>query len=657
MKKTLFLLLLVLGINHFSYTQNIFEMNNAADMMLLERNYYAAIGKYKTILEINPNFLNAIRGLAQAFFHLGEYQEANRQISAALRLDRNNIEIMSLQASILLALGDIHEAERIFRYINSREPNNINAYFGFAEIALFSGRYSQAAVNYLNVLSLSPTDRRALLSLVLILAHQGQHREAERYLAEALRLYADDYFTLYIAARYYLESGNLARSERWIRESLALRPDNLDSALLYVKLLLFSGRYDQIHSVMAPFGRSRNNSIISYVLGKASERKGDYNTAIRHYAEAIRINPDDEISRYSLENIIRAQREFTDPIRARHAEYHFERGRWFFERHYIRRARQSFRRGLLIDPYSARGRLQYANIYLQSGYWAKYLSQLQILPSQERQRQNISDLIEVYERMTQNNVASRWRIDQFLIDKNHYTFDIYFIESLNMLRPAGEEVIASVLSSILTHSDIIRVNRILRTTGFAEAFSLSRNSPNPSDYFIILRVVETQRTFSTIASLHSTHTGALINEYRVNTTGNRRIWENLNRLAERIIDDSAQSGRILRINFDRGIINLGRLDGIRENDTFFIVKSDRVTPSRSSIGSVYSQADIIGQFQVTRVDENISEGIIRSRDVFSLINHGDFVFPETQNVPPRTREDVIVPERGLFNMIMNIRKR
>ncbi|MCL2791940.1 MAG: tetratricopeptide repeat protein [Spirochaetaceae bacterium] len=632
-------------------------MNNDADMMVLDGNYFAAIEKYKTVLSINPNFVNAIRGLAQAYFYLGEYAEAHNQITSALRFDRNSIDLMSLQAHILLALGNVSEAERIFRHINSREPNNINAYFGFAEIALLSGRYTQAAGNYLNVLAIAPANRKALLSLVLISGHQGRFQEAERYLTQALRLYPDDHFTLYIAARHYLTSGDLVLAERWVRESLRIRPDFFDSALLFTRLLLFSGRYDQIHSVMEPFRRNRHN-IVPYSLGIASERLGDYNSAIRYYTEAFRINPGDEISRYALENLIRRTRSFTDPIRRRHAEFHFERGRGFDERHLTSKALESYRRGLLIDPFSTTGRFQFANIFLRNGYRAKFLAQLKALPSEERQRQNVSDLIEVYESMIRNNLASQWGIDQFLIDKNHYTFDLYYIESLNMLHPAGEEIVTSVLSNILTHSEIIRINRSSRVTGYAEAFSTSRNSPNPSNYFIILRFAETPRLFSATASLYSTHTGTLIREYNINTTGNNKIWENLNRLARQIIDDSAREGTIIRINFDRGIINLGRLDGISENETFLIVKRDRITPDRNRIGNNFPSSEIIGRFHVTRVDENISEGRIESRDVFNLINFGDFVFPETQDARIEDRrEDIFAREYGLFNIIQNIKNR
>ncbi len=657
MKKILFSLLSILILNQFAYTKDdIFKMNNDADIMVLDSDYYAAIEKYKTILEINPSYINSIKGLAEAYFYLGEYDEAYKQSKAALVLDKNNIEIMGLEARILLALGNIPEAEKIFKYINTKEPNNISAYFGFAEIALLTGKYSQSAGNYLDVLSISPANKKALLSLIIISDYQGNYQEAEKYLSEALRLYSSDYFTLYIAARHYLDAGNTAQAEKRIKESLKIKPDYLDSSLLYVKLLLLNGKYDQITPVLEPFYRKKNNSTVSYSLGKAYEKMGDYNSALKYYAESFKIDPDDEISRYSLEDVIRKHKDFTDPIRSRYAEYYFERGKGLDERNYTRKALESYRRGLLIDPYSVKGRLEYSNIYLKNGYRAKYLSELKTLPSKEQQKQNIKDLIEIYESMTESSAASQWGIDQFLIDKNYYSFDIYYIESINMLHPAGEEIITSILSNILTHSEIIKINnKNSKIANYADAFSASRTSPNQSDYFMILKFNEASRLFSVTASLYSTYTGALIKEYKINITGNNRVWETLNKLSEQIISDAEIEGKIIKINFDKGIINLGKLDGIKEEDSFLIVRKDKITPDRSKIGKIYSASEILGKFQITRVDENISEGLIKNKDIFNLVNYGDYVFLEKKDKPEEQKEETIPNEYTLFNLILNIK--
>jgi len=333
------------------------------------------------------------------------------------------------------------------------------------------------------------------------------------------------------------------------------------------------------------------------------------------------------------------------------------RGKGLEERNYNQKALSSYRRGLLIDPYSVKGRLQYADIFLKSGYPSKYLSELKTLPEKERKKQYISDLIEIHESLIENTVSSRWNVDQFLVNKNSYGFNLFYIDSIDMLHPKGEETIVDVFSDILNHSDAIRVkNKDFRVESYSQAFSSSRNSAEQCDYFIILKLNESERAFGIYASLYSAYTGSLINEYKINTTGNNRIWESLNKLSSDLISDAGVSGEIIKIDFERGLINLGRFDNIKVNDTFLIIRKDRIFPDRTKISKTYKQAEILGTFQVSAVDENVAEGLIRNRDIFNLVNHGDIVIPEIKDTKEKTAEPAgITGEFSIFNIIMGIK--
>ncbi len=657
MKKIIIASVLIVLTISLAYSQDdIFRINNEADMLVLDGDYYKAIEKYKTVLEINPNYINSVKGLAEAYFYLGEFDEAYNQIKSARVFDKNNTELHGLEARILLAMGKIAEAEKIFRYINSKEPNNINAYFGFAEISLITGKYSESAGSYMDILSISPANKKALLSLILLSDHQGRYDDSEKYLSEVLRLYSGDYFVLYIAARHYMQTGDLVQAEKKVRDSIRINPNYANSSLLYARLLLSSNNFNLVPSILEPFYKKRNNNIVSYSLGKAYENMSDYNTALKYYAESFRLNPDDEISRFALENVIRKQKEFNDPVRTNYADYYFQQGKGLEERNYNSKSLSSYRRGLLIDPYSVKGRLQYANIFLKSGFRAKYLSELKTLPEKEKSRQYISDLIEIQESLAENTVSSRWNIDQFMVSKNTYSFNLFYNESINMLHPRGEETVVDVFSDIMNHSEIISIkNRNYKIDNYSQAFSESRNSEDQCDYFIILKMNETDRAFSINASLYSAYTGTIIKEYRINTTGNNRIWESLNKLSALLINDAGMQGEIIKINFERALVNLGKFDNVKENDIFNIVRKDKIMPDRKKIGKTYSAEEILGTFHVSAVDENVSEGFIKSKDIFNLVNHGDIIIPQESEKTEKPPEEEKKQEYELFNIIMGIK--
>lgn len=663
MKKNIVFLILITLLTLPLYSQsNVFRMNEEANMFLLEEDYYKAIEEYRAVLEINPNYVNSIKGLAEAFYYLGELDEAYAQIKKAIIYDKANIVLLGIEAKILIAMGQIDEAKKIFEEINRREPNNITAYFGFAEIALVTGKYSQSTGNYLDILSISPGNKKALLSLLLISDYQGKYEDSGRYLKEALRLYGGDYFVLYIAAMHYLQAGNLDEAEKMIKSSIRSNPSFINSSLLYTKLLLLKEDYSLIPDILSPFADEKNNSIVSFSLGKAYEKIGDFSSALRFYADSFKITPDDEIARFALENLIRKTKEFNDPLRRRYAEYHFARAKTLEERNYSVKALNSCRRGLLIDPYSVKGRLEYADIFAENGFREKYLSELKILPEEEKKKQYLSDLIEIQESIRGNTVSSEWNIDQFLIQKDSYDINLFYFNSVDTLHPTGEEEISKVFRDILNHTETIFIkNTNFKTDSFSKAFSFSRSKEGTCDYFLILSTSEKEREFSVSASLYSSYTGTLIKKYVVNTTGNNKIWDALNKLALDLYSDTQKKGHIMKIDFDQGLINLGKFDGLKEGDTFAIIKKGKFMPSRSYIGGTYLKDDELGTFTITAVDESISEGIIKNKDIFNLVNFGDIVvqIPQSENDGESSPETIPEPEKDenvpLLDMIMNIK--
>ena len=637
--------------------EDIFTLNSKGDNLLLEGEYYSAIEKYKAVLEINPDFIHSVRGLAEAYYYLGEYEEAYKQVVLARKYDKNNIDLLSLEGRILLGKGDISAAEEIFIQIKKAEPNNINAYFGFAETALLTGKFTESRNNYLNILTISPSNRKALLSIIILYDYQRQFNESENYVAEALRIYNTDPVVLYIASRHYIMSGNTHLAEIKIRESLKLDPDFLDAALLYSKILLKNGEYASVPGILNRFYSKRDNNIVAYTLGRAAEKNGETDSALRFYSEAYKINPDDEVSRFALENLIRFEKDINDPVRTMASEYHYLRGRGLEERNYINKALNSYRRALLIDPNSVKVRLAYSRIFLNRGFRAKYLSELYTLPERERNYQHIKDDIEIQESLQSSSVSSVWKTDQFLVNKHKFNINLYFRDSFSMIHQNGESVLSEVFKSIAGHSENLEIiNQISRIDGFAQAFSESRNGKNSSDYFLILDFSETERLFSVNCSVYSSFTGAEIADYRIIKTGNNRIWDSLNNLMTEILSDINVYGQIIGLEFEKGLINIGKLESVKKDDNFLIVRKDRIKIDRSRIGYTFEDADVIGTLKITETDESVSEGTISGREMFDLVNYGDIVIKDTgkEEEKKEIKEDYF-SKSDIYEFIINIK--
>ena len=656
MKKILTAIIFLTAITPVFSETDLFKLNSDGDNYILEGEYYSAIEKYKAVLEINPDYIHSVKGLAEAYYYLGEYDEAYKQVILARKYDKNSIELLSLEGRILLGKGEIDQAEEIFRTIKLREPNNINAYFGFAETALLTGKFTESRNNYIDILTISPSNRKALLSIIILLDYQKQYSESEKYVSEALRIYNTDPVVLYIISRHYIMTGNTDLAEIRIKESIKLDPDFLDAALLYSRILLSKGEYKIIPEVLNRFYTYRDNNIVAYTLGRAAEKNGETDSALRFYSEAFRINPDDEISRFALENLIRSEKDINDPSRKKAAEYHYKRGKGLEERNYINKSLNSYRRALLIDPNSVKVRLAYSRLFLNKGFRSKYLSELYTLPEKERNYQTIKDDIEIQESLQSASVSSMWKIDQFLVKKHNFNINLFYRDSFSMLHQTGESVLCDVFNSIAGHSENIRIlNRCENTESFSQAFSKSRTGEYKSDYFFILDFSETERLFSAECTVYSSFTGSEIGKYRIIKTGNNRIWDTLNSLISDILSDINVYGEIIGLDFEKALINIGSLEEIKNNDEFFIIRKDRIKIDRGKIGYTFENSDIIGNLVVTETDESVSEGTVTGREMFDLVNYGDIVIKKSEDKEKPQTDDEYFNKSDIYDFIINIK--
>ena len=156
----------------------------------------------------------------------------------------------------------------------------------------------------------------------------------------------------------------------------------------------------------------------------------------------------------------------------------------------------------------------------------------------------------------------------------------------------------------------------MATASYGQAFQEARQ--RKSDYFLILSFSETEREFIVKADLFLSRTGGKIDSFQVFRTGNDprtktvsfsfRPWSRRN---------FPFRGELLKRHFDKGLVSLGSVDGIKQNDTLVIVASRKINLKFDSIEFVYKPEDILGSVKITAVDDLVSEGHRDERGGFS----------------------------------------
>jgi hypothetical protein len=343
-----------------------------------------------------------------------------------------------------------------------------------------------------------------------------------------------------------------------------------------------------------------------------------------------------------------------DPLRKNYADYHFQRGDRFQERNLFSRAHEEYRRGLQIDPYSRRGRIAFSDILSKLGFRSRSLSALTFLKEQKLSDRDTDEKIETAESLLEDRVSRDWGVEEGIPAGQRFVLSVFVDSSAGfLLHHDSGSYLARYFGDLLVGSPRFTLATEPRAVSdYGIAFQESRQ--RGSEYFILLSFSETEREFSVSADLYLSRTGGKIDSFRIYRTGNDRIQNGLIRLTADLTERFPLRGSLMKREFERGLVNLGGLDGLKAGDSLLIFPEKAVTLKHDVLQFAYKPEDILGTLSVTRTDDAVSEGTIEKRGFFDRINPGDTVIPGKP--PEKAAENGgEMPEVPLYKKILRIR--
>ncbi len=284
---------------------------------LADSDYFAAIEAFGRALQINPQDLDSGVGMAEAYYWLGEYDQAQVLVSRALELSHQDPAILTLSGRISIGLGDLEAARVSFDRAIAVEPNNVGAEIGLAELSLAEGRNLDAALSLERALRIRPEHRKALLSLVLVYEQAGDFETAERYLEIALETHGNAPETHILAAEYDVRRGDNESAAGHARTAQVLDAQNSSAARIRATVALLDGRYlETITTTEELLRKERTDARIWFLRGQALIAAARVEEAMDSFRTALRYEPDNEIVRLVAENAAMLEYPMEAPIRA-----------------------------------------------------------------------------------------------------------------------------------------------------------------------------------------------------------------------------------------------------------------------------------------------------------------------------------------------------
>jgi len=624
-------------------------------------NWYTAIEYYQEALLENPSYYLAYRGLSECFYALGEYEQALTNIEQAIRLKKDDPELINLKGFISIGLGDIDSAVALFSQVLSLWPNDISARFGLAEIEVYTGRISTASDFYRDALARNPQNRKALLSLALVSDQYGDKRLAREYIEKALRFHGENPQVFYFAAYLAVQDNRMNEAEKYVRRAISLN-GGYDTAKELLAVILFrAGRYNEVVDVCNQRIQANRDCLSAwYMKSLALEKKAQYEDSLDAARTGLEIVPDDAVLRALMELTVIEQLPFEDARRKQWSRWHIERARLFEQKNLAEQALFEYRQALKIYPDDAETRYSYAKLLLARGYPAGFLSQLEFIHSLGRSNTVINDSIESYTRLLSSSVHRKWGIDQLFLEKAHTRIGFFYRnDSSNILHPDSERITAAMLAQAFTYNPrFIIHNEQKPVTKYSDAFRISRERGD--DYFILLSYDENERDIRLSADVYVSSTGTKAETFTVFRTGNNRYPNALRKMTDTLIAAFPLNGTIIERRQSDAVIDLGKADGIEKDMVFDIVAPADLRSAGNEIALVYGKGTVLGTFTVTDVDEEIAQGKVARSGFYDRIKKGDAVIlspaeEDTDKNDSADDTDSGKPAPSLFRLLRQIR--
>ncbi|MFP4443157.1 MAG: tetratricopeptide repeat protein [Spirochaetia bacterium] len=615
------------------------QLYRQGESMLKQGDYFRAIELFDQSLELNPGYKAPLKMTALAYLKLGELDEAAAYIDRAKPFAQNDIDLTVLETRIEIIKGNFETADKLIGKIQSLEPKNREAQLLAAELAIARGEFNRGISKYQNLLRRSPENKTALLALIVMNRAGISEDDAEELIETALTYYWDDPQVHLAAAEYYLDSGDLGQAELSVRNALSLRNDYLKAVDILSTILYKQGRYLEALDTlrrsieMNPAGKNW------YLIGQAHYKLGNYQKAVTALETALNRDTDDYIARVALEEIIAAETELENPKRSEIADYHIRRAEAYSEEYRLTEARLEYRRALGLYPYSVEARLGYAETFLIEKFRSKYLQELSVLTRLGMTSQYVEDRIEIYQSILRNSPAKSWNIDQFLIEKDRIPFSVYQIPSKHLLsHPEAPDYLLDAFNSSLLSSERIKIAGTGAVRNYAEAFRRAREAG--SDFFLLVRFQESDRSFAAAAEIYVSRTGTRTGMISAGTSGNDRVGRTFLRVTDDLEKRIPLTGTIIRKDRNRGLINLGAMEGLDAESVFTVIKGGALSHPDNEGRYLYPPEAVLGTFTVTGTDDLISEGNIvtdtgNGTGLYDLITTGDTVI----SIPPEEMQD------------------
>jgi predicted O-linked N-acetylglucosamine transferase (SPINDLY family) len=274
-----------------------------------------AIARYREIILLSPNHVEAMQRLGIALHQYNRTDEAVQWLEKAVELSPNSADCYANLGAVQGSQGNLAAAIKSFTAAIRLRSDVPQLHFNLANALRYSGRLEEAADEYRKALSLSPDRAEAWNSLGGVLTELKQFERAVRAYRRAIELRpttAEAHNNLAVALQ---KTGDLKSATASYRQAVSLAPSNADARNNLSAALQELGMLDEaLSQVQVAVSIKPNDAPTLFNLGNALGNLGRSQEAVAAYQKAISLRPNYPEAHYSLGSALRDLQRLDDAV-------------------------------------------------------------------------------------------------------------------------------------------------------------------------------------------------------------------------------------------------------------------------------------------------------------------------------------------------------
>ncbi len=571
--KRLSLFFLIIYFCGFSlYGETAISFYNKAESYFENNNYSEALYYYKKSLEKNKYFTKSLYKLALINLKLNNRKEADKYLKRLVRISPNNTKALIILADLNLQNNKKNKALKIYKKVLKKEPLNYDAFVGLGKVYIEKKFFAYAKKNLQRAIKINKEFPEAYLIFAKLYIKENKIRKAESFIKKALYYGPDNPKVYFYFGLIETQKNNLKNAVGYYLKAYELNNNDYSVILnlldVYFKLKDWDNSNKFLTKAIEKFP---NLSILYYKRALANMFNYDYKKSFADFKKSLSLNSNNDLIRFIYETDLINHSSFYNPDRMSFSRIHIKRAHQYENKNLLNDALYEYKRGLRLFSERWDDRYALARLYKKMGLLDLYLRELKIAFSLNKNKKELKYKYDIAVGFRKKRLAYKLGIKQYDISKNKVKF------MMVNFKPKNNDFIHNHTGKIIADS----ISFYLRGINKFEKYNLSDNKyyfyknrneiakvarENGFDYYAYGFYKEKKDSLYLEFDIYSVTRDESIKKIKAVGGGKYKLYELTKSVAEKLDKVFITEGKIISVNNDYIIINLGLADGIKLKD-------------------------------------------------------------------------------------------